>query len=277
MVTRETSIAAGLAEMAIEASPEAVARLARFAEILEDRAIREGFLGPNEVGKILSRHILESCALAPLLPRAGPLVDVGSGAGLPGIPLACLRADPVTLLDSKQRRARYLADVLGELGLAGEARSGRAEEFARTSARGSFAAATCRALAPPPVVLELCIPFVAIGGALVWPLTPVRAAGEPQDGAISPAATTHGVAETAAPPARADTHGGSEGPASAAAMDLDGMGRVAGRLGGGGLEVVGLEVPGADASRWAMIVHKFNETPDRFPRRTGVPARRPLE
>jgi 16S rRNA (guanine527-N7)-methyltransferase len=263
--------------MGILASDEAIARLVRFAAILEDRAIREGFLGPNEATRIVPRHVLESCAIVPLLPPEGPLIDIGSGAGLPGIPVACLRGEPVTLVDSNERRSRYLSDVLAELGLSGEAAVGRAEDLARSPLREAFAAATCRALAPPPVVLELCLPFVAVGGVLVWPLTPEGTVAERIAGGTADSTATHGVGGDAGA-------GRVQGGAAAAgevlpssSADLGAIRRVAEQLGGGDPKIVGLEVPGADAARWAMIVHKFNETPERFPRRTGVPARRPLE
>jgi 16S rRNA (guanine527-N7)-methyltransferase len=257
MVTRETSIADGLAQIGLPTGPDVIARLARFAGLLEDRAIPEGFLGPNERERIVARHVLESCALARLLP-AGSMIDVGSGAGLPGIPLACLRDERTVLLDSNERRGRYLRDVVAELAIDSEVVVARAEESARTDMRDGFATAVCRALAAPAVVLELCLPFVAVGGTLAWLITP--GSRDDERSTASAGGRARGVHTSAQP-----------GPG-----EIGRLGGVAAELGGGDPQLVPLEVPGADARRWAMIVNKVHATPDRFPRRTGVPARRPL-
>jgi 16S rRNA (guanine527-N7)-methyltransferase len=92
--------------------------LARYAERLATTAIEWGLLGPAEAGRIWDRHIANSLALAPLLPAGATVLDVGSGAGLPGIPLALERPDlTVTLLEPLDRRARFLAETVVDLGV----------------------------------------------------------------------------------------------------------------------------------------------------------------
>ena len=74
-----------------------------------DRGIKLGLIGPREADRIWDRHILNSLALADLIPEGSSVVDVGSGAGLPGIPLAIVRPDlSVTLLDPMLRRTTFL-------------------------------------------------------------------------------------------------------------------------------------------------------------------------
>lgn len=257
--------------MGLAVPDTAVQRLATFAAILEERGIREGLLGPNERERIVPRHVLESCALIPLLGGCDRLIDVGSGAGLPGIPLACLRGDkPTILLEASERRAAFLVDVIAELGLAAEVLAGRAEESARTELRASFDAATCRALAAPAVALELCMPFVRTGGLFVWLATP---------GAAEPGSALDGSSPAQATVRVFDAGDGASAPRSRANPGVLGdpaLDAVARELGGGPVRAQSLEVPGGDVPRWAMIVEKIDATPDRFPRRTGVPARRPL-
>jgi 16S rRNA (guanine(527)-N(7))-methyltransferase RsmG len=276
MVTRETSIRSGLLRMGLPSDDVTVGRLERYAQILEDRAIPRGFLGPNEGPRIVSRHILESAALARVLPADGSLIDVGSGAGLPGAVLACLRPGPTTLLDSLERRAAFLREVIVELGLDASVGCSRAEEAARSPLRDSFDVATSRALAVPASALELTSPFVRAGGAAAT----LVALEEPSSGAGQ-----------AADPSSASTEGDldpREGGAGSPALGHEGRGPdaaaalsarltpVAEQLGCGDVRILPLEVPGADAPRWVMIVNKLRSTPDRFPRRTGIPSRRPL-
>jgi 16S rRNA (guanine527-N7)-methyltransferase len=114
------------------------------------------------------RHVLDSLAALPLVraPPARP-IDVGSGGGAPGIPLAVALGVPVTLLEATGTKARFLRDVVADLGLACPIAHARSEELARGAGRDAYDLALARALAPPPVALELCLPLVRPGGYLV--------------------------------------------------------------------------------------------------------------
>jgi 16S rRNA (guanine527-N7)-methyltransferase len=91
---------------------------AKYAELLRTAGIERGMIGPREADRVWERHLLNSAALAPLIPPGTRVVDLGSGAGLPGIPLAIARPDlTVVLLEPMQRRVRFLADCLEALGL----------------------------------------------------------------------------------------------------------------------------------------------------------------
>ena len=105
--------------------------ITRYVDILANRGIDWGLLGPREADRLWDRHVLNSVAVASLIPAEASVVDVGSGAGLPGIPLAIARPDlSVVLLESLLRRVTFLADVVAELGLGDRVRvvRGRAEE-----------------------------------------------------------------------------------------------------------------------------------------------------
>jgi len=85
---------------------------------LVSRGVDWGLIGPREIGRLWERHILNSIALESLIPEGCRVADVGSGAGLPGIPLAILRPDlEMTLIEPMLRRSNFLTEALDELGL----------------------------------------------------------------------------------------------------------------------------------------------------------------
>lgn len=136
-----------------------------YVDILASRGIDWGLLGPREADRLWERHVLNSVALAPLVPTGASLVDVGSGAGLPGIPLAVLRPDlQVTLLEPLLRRFNFLNLAIAELGLTERVTvvRGRAEDHGE-----QYRVVTSRALAPLPRLLGWCLPLVARDGRLV--------------------------------------------------------------------------------------------------------------
>lgn len=141
-------------------------QIARFAELLEEQGVMRGLIGPREVPRLWDRHLLNSAAVAPLLPAAGLLVDVGTGAGLPGIVLACLRPDLHTvLLEPMERRVQWLTEVVAELGLLStEVVRGRAGEVPLP---GPATAVTARAVAPLDRLAEWTLPMLGVGGTLL--------------------------------------------------------------------------------------------------------------
>ena len=159
--------------------------------------------------------------------ETGSVVDVGSGGGSPGIPLASARPDlSVTLVEATGKKVAFLRrweDVFDNLAV----EHCRAEEFANGAGRGAFDAAVARALAPPAVALEWALPLVKRGGRFVL-------------------YTTSSQRETVA--------------------------AVAPLLGG---RLLATE-PVAESDRILCIVEKSDQTPARFPRRTGVARKRPL-
>lgn len=119
----------------------------RYAELLADAGVSRGLIGPREVPRLWERHVLNCAVLGELLPTGATLCDVGSGAGLPGIPVALARPDvQVTLLEPLLRRTTFLEEVVRELGLENvTVVRGRAEEMI---GKLSVDVVTARAVAP---------------------------------------------------------------------------------------------------------------------------------
>ena len=163
---RET-LERGLPELGVETG--SIPRLAAFAEMVLERNQVMNLTAITEPKDVAALHLLDSLALLPLggLER-GRLVDVGCGAGFPGVPAALTRPDlKVTLLDSLGKRIEFLKEACETLGLEyAECVQARAEEFAGER-RESFDWAVSRAVAALPVLCELCLPLVKVGGQML--------------------------------------------------------------------------------------------------------------
>jgi len=211
-------------------SGEVRERLELFSKmLLEANALTNltGARTPDEV----AAHITDSLALARFV--AGPLVDIGSGGGFPAIPLVIATGVEATVIESVAKKARFLESVVAALGLPVRVRAQRAEDAARDPAlREHFASATARAVASAPSVLELTLPFLALGGIAVL-----------QRGRFTAAERT-------------------------ATQDAALV------LGGSVREEIRREHP--DDERRILLVVKERPTGPRFPRRAGIPAKRPL-
>jgi 16S rRNA (guanine527-N7)-methyltransferase len=156
-----------------EAEPEAAAaifgsqiKLARaYAQKLANDSDELGLLGPRELDKIWSRHILNSAVVAELVGPRELVADVGSGAGLPGIPMAIAAPDTdFVLIEPMDRRASWLQEVVDELDLENvEVVRARAEEVEG----GQFEVVTARAVAALDKLLRLCVPLLKPGGRVI--------------------------------------------------------------------------------------------------------------
>ena len=136
-----------------------------FARILATRGVEQGLIGPHEVPRLWDRHLLNCAVVAELVgDRDRTLVDIGSGAGLPGVVLAMIRPElDVTLLEPMERRCRFLSGCVAELGLVNASvLRGRAEE---TALRADVA--TARAVAPLDRLAELAAGVVRPGGMVL--------------------------------------------------------------------------------------------------------------
>ena len=144
----------------------AMAAAERYARLLAGPAVSRGLIGPREVPRLWERHLLNSAAVAELVPHPCSLVDLGSGAGLPGIVLALLLPDvAVTLLEPMLRRVTFLEECVHALGLQNaQVRRGRAEELA-----GQLSAdvVTARAVAPLDRLAPLALGLVRPGGTVL--------------------------------------------------------------------------------------------------------------
>jgi 16S rRNA (guanine527-N7)-methyltransferase len=201
-------------------------------------AIRLGYLGPREQERLWDRHLDDAFGLAAIRrPRSGERwVDLGSGAGLPGLPLAVAhRATSYTMVDAQRRRLEWIGATAAALGLTNvTVVHARLEDYGQGPARESFDVATARALGPLPVVAELGLPLLTTGGQLLIPR------GQP---------------------------GADELEQAALACD---------QLGGRVYGVVPNPTSPIDRVGFVVIMAKIAATSPRFPRRSGVPARTPL-
>lgn len=153
---------------------------AGYGRLLAGDGVRRGLIGPREVDRIWERHLLNSAVLADLLPMGARVVDVGAGAGLPGVPIAIRRPDlRVDLVEPMQRRVLFLEEVVAELGLGETVRvvRGRAEEAQVRTTAGDADWVVARAVAPLDRLVRWCLPLLAQGGTLLA-LKGARAAEE---------------------------------------------------------------------------------------------------
>ena len=235
-------LAAGAKQAGCELTERQVALFGRYLAGLSAWSGRANLVSASALADAERVLFLDSLALVPVIRReqvsAARLIDVGAGAGFPGLVLKLLLPElDVVLLEATRKKASFLTWMAEQLGLGGvQVRAERAEEAGRDpELRESFDVATARALGPLPVVLELALPFCRTGGTLIAPRG-----------------------------------------ASAAAAEAESSASVAAALGG---RIAGVERPAIDgvAERTALVVvDKTGATPARFPRRTGVPAKRPL-
>ena len=140
----------------------------RFAEHLVTSGVERGLLGPREAPRVWDRHVLNCAVVAELVPDGARVVDVGSGAGLPGIPLALARPDlQIVLVEPLARRVEWLREVIADLGLAIEVERGRAEEAVVRRRWEGADVVTARAVAPLSRLAAWSLPLLRIGGRLL--------------------------------------------------------------------------------------------------------------
>ncbi|HET7815426.1 MAG TPA: 16S rRNA (guanine(527)-N(7))-methyltransferase RsmG [Candidatus Baltobacteraceae bacterium] len=201
--------------------------IAHFGSLLLEANRRFNLTGAETEMELLP-HLLDALTLVPYITES--LLDIGSGGGLPAIPLAIATGVPATLIESNAKKAGFLRSVGEELGLPLAVLPNRAETAARDETlRDRFACATARAVSTAPTVLELTAPFLRIGGVALLQRGRLE---ERERNAVADAA-----------------------PMLAAVLENE----------------VALE-----GDRRILIVRKTGTTPHRFPRRNGIPEKRPL-
>lgn len=141
---------------------------AGYVELLARHGVERGLIGPREVERLWDRHVLNSAVIGEHIPDGARVVDVGSGAGLPGVPLAIARPDlSIVLLEPMARRVDWLAEVAEKLELPITIVRGRAEERSVREQLGGADIVTARAVAPLARLAEWCLPLVRPDGSLV--------------------------------------------------------------------------------------------------------------
>lgn len=140
----------------------------RYADLLAGPGVERGLIGPREVERLWERHLLNSAAIEELIPQGDRVVDIGSGAGLPGVPLAIARGDlTITLVEPMLRRVEFLGMAAEELGLAISIVRGRAEESAVRAEAGGADAVVSRAVAPIEKLTRWSVPLLRPGGRML--------------------------------------------------------------------------------------------------------------
>ncbi len=232
------------ARLGISLASEAVARFERYLQLLLEWNERAGLTTVVEPHEVQRRHFGESLALLRVLrdldlaPPDTNVVDIGAGGGFPGLPL--LIADPslrVALLESNERKCRFLQHALDELGLTERGRviQARAEEAGRDlSTREAFDLAVARAVAPLAVLVEYALPLLRPRGVLAAP------------------------------------------KGSRATVELAEAGGAIAALGGAALDPVALPLFEGAPPQSVLLVRRAGPLDARFPRRPGIPSKRPL-
>ena len=228
----------GAEAMGIAMTEEQAAQFAEYHAMLTAANARMNLTRvPDDLREAADRNYLDCIAvLAGDFPRVDTAVDVGSGAGFPGLPLAIMLPEVrFTLVDALGKRVEFLRSVIDALGLNAEAVHLRAEDAARKpELRERFDLAVARAVAPMNVLCEYLLPFVRVGGRML----------------------------------------ALKGPGLEA--ELDEARPAIELLGGGEVRDVPLSIPGRDWDHRAAWIEKAAPTPDRYPRRAGMPEKKPL-
>lgn len=140
----------------------------RYARILAGAGVERGLMGPREADRLWDRHLLNSVALIELLDPGNQIADIGSGAGLPGIPLALARPDVrVTLIEPLLRRADFLREVIADLGVDITVVRGRAEDQTVRQKVGEMDAVVSRAVASLDKLTRWSMPLLRPGGRML--------------------------------------------------------------------------------------------------------------
>ena len=159
-MTERELLTAGLRELGVAECPSAADNLLRYSEILREKNKVMNLTAITDPTEIVTRHFLDCAALAPYMPQDGRVLDVGTGAGFPGMPLAILCPQTeFVLLDALRKRIDFLNEVIAELGLT--------NVTAARDNRGTFDLAVSRAVADLRVLSELALPMVKVGGAFL--------------------------------------------------------------------------------------------------------------
>ncbi len=232
-------LAEGALKLGIHLSPEQLHQFQRYYEEIIAWNRRFNLTRITDYEDVQRKHFLDSLAVSLAWQRTpGSLLDVGSGAGLPGLPLKIVWPEmAVTLLEATGKKAGFIRQASDLLGLSGVTLlAARAETAAHdVTHREQYPQVTARALAPLATLVELTLPFCRVGGLAVFPKQ-----GDLKDEIQTAEYAIQAMGGQLRPPLK-------------------------------------IEIDGEGEARWLVIVEKREATPGNYPRRPGIPAKRPLK
>lgn len=212
-------------------------KLMKYKDLLYEWNQKINLTAIEEEKDVIQKHFIDSFSIVPILKESGlRMIDIGTGAGFPGLPVKIASEDTdIVLLDSLEKRVGFLNTVIKELSLQKIiAVHGRAEDYGmKTEYREKFDVSVARAVAALPVLLEYCLPFVKTGGIFI------AMKGSNME----------------------------EVDASKRALEI---------LGGKIEEIREFTIPFSDMKRNIIIVKKYRQTPIKYPRKAGKPTKEPL-
>lgn len=232
---------AGLKEVGITLSEKQMDQFYQYYELLIEWNKVMNLTAITELEEVVSKHFVDSMtlvkAVADIGERDACVIDVGTGAGFPGIPLKIAFPNlKITLLDSLNKRIKFLDEVIAQLGLEQIVTiHGRAEDFGKNPKyREQFDFCVSRAVANAATLSEYCLPFVKVGGCFI----PYKS------GKID--------------------------------EELENGKKAIKTFGGEILNVVRFQLESADADRALVVIQKTEKTPKKYPRKAGVPSKEPI-
>ena len=239
-MTNEDILRQGIKDFGIEVNDQMISDLKTYREILVDWNQKMNLTGIEEEKEVFIKHFLDSISAVSngYIKDGISLIDVGTGAGFPGLPLnICLQNIKLTLLDSLNKRINFLQEVSNTVNLKDvEFIHGRAEDFGKNSDyREQYDVATARAVAGLPILMEFCVPFVKVGGYFVCLKGP---------------------------------NANLELEESKMAMDILGLEFV---------EKIDIELPNEELKHNILVFKKIKNTPEKYPRKAGKPAKSPIK
>ena len=239
-MNKEELLRVSAASMGVELNDTQVQQFIKYYEILVEWNSFMNLTGITEYEEVVQKHFVDSLALCKAMDvhSVSSLIDIGTGAGFPGIPLKIAYPHlKVTLLDSLQKRIKFLNEVVMQLGLEEvETIHGRAEDFAKPSMkRESYDVCVSRAVANLASLSEYCLPYVNLGGYFV----PYKS-GKVEE-------------------------------------ELESSKKAVFLLGGKIEEEVKFDLPDSDISRSLIKIKKVSATPKKYPRKSGMATKEPLK
>lgn len=237
----QTKMESGLKEINLSLTQQQMDQFYQYYELLVEWNKVMNLTTIIEMEDVITKHFIDSISLIKINDTFGStpstIIDVGTGAGFPGIPLKIVFPElNITLLDSLNKRVKFLNEVVAQLQLKNiTAIHGRAEDYGKDKKyREQFDYCVSRAVANISTLSEYCVPFIKVGGSFI----------SYKSGKID--------------------------------EELESGKKAISTLGAKLEDIVKFQLPGTDAERSFVVIKKINKTPGKYPRKAGLPGKEPL-